>query len=155
MYGNGTAVSVHPPVPSPGLPHGYTLTSYITMLNQVNDPNSRVFFGFIATGTNLPSVVAIRGTVGGIEWIKDAEVWPPLAFEPVANSGHVVKGFDDFYRTLVLSDALAGGGAPEVSTLNSMAHVNGGKPFAQQVSDALASGGAAGRCRAADRRHGP
>lgn len=79
------------------LPAGYSLVTTI-YADDITDGDPTYFkFGFIArSGSDV--VVAIRGTEGILEWIRDIEFRPvPFAAYPAA--GSVEHGFLDFYES--------------------------------------------------------
>lgn len=91
--------NLHPPAQD--LPAGYQIVLYLTAVDHFVDDTERVFYGFIAQSTMLPTeyVIAIRGTKDFIEWLIDAE-FCPTEFVSVPNSGKVEDGFYSVYKTL-------------------------------------------------------
>ncbi|MGA2255622.1 MAG: lipase family protein [Thermoguttaceae bacterium] len=78
------------------LPPGYALVSNVYDDDITDDTADFNVFGFIAqAGTDV--IVAIRGTVGVFEWIKDFE-FGVVPF-PYADAGYVENGFERFYAT--------------------------------------------------------
>jgi hypothetical protein len=97
--------------PTPqGLPTGFRFGAWITMRDFVLAPTGPEFYGLIAHSTTDPmeSVLAIRGTVGGIEWWDDVNA---VALQPfkVPNSGLVGAGFAKIYDTLQVIEPPASG----------------------------------------------
>jgi predicted lipase len=88
LYSSGAAVPV--------LPASYTLVSNIYADDITdNDPAYKVF-GFIArSGSDV--VVAIRGTEGILEWIRNFDL--ALVRFPYATAGNTEQGFNGFYAT--------------------------------------------------------
>jgi triacylglycerol lipase len=102
---------LHPAVLSPSqdqykdFPPGYTLRYNIHMTDFFLGQNITAYYGFIAFSNDNPKdlVIAIRGTVGYMEWWDDIHVFP--AENPFAeNGGLVVSGFLDLYRSLKVSE---------------------------------------------------
>lgn len=84
-----------PPVVN--LPAGYSLVSKIYADDITDDDPTYFVFGFIATkGTD--AVVAIRGTEGILEWIRDLHA--KLVDFPATPGGKVEQGFAQFYASL-------------------------------------------------------
>src|SRR5579872_3135366 len=91
------------------LPTGYTLVTQIYADDLTNDDPDYVVFGFIArSGTDV--VVAIRGTEGFLEWIKDFELI--LVPFPYA-AGKVEQGFKSFYASFLTGNTA---GSPRVAS---------------------------------------
>jgi predicted lipase len=88
LYSSGAAAPVLPP--------GYTLVSNIYADDITdNDPAYKVF-GFIARkGPEV--VVAVRGTEGILEWIRNFDL--ELVRFPYATAGKTEQGFNGFYAT--------------------------------------------------------
>ncbi|SDP50488.1 Lipase (class 3) [Mucilaginibacter sp. OK268] len=85
----------------PEFPSGYRLLFNIQMSNFFGPILKPVYFGFAAIDLSNPSsiVIAIRGTVGWMEWWDNLHAYPvPCPFAP--NSGNVVAGFLDLYNSL-------------------------------------------------------
>jgi len=77
-------------------PPGYTLISKVYADDITdNDPRYKVF-GFIAR-SGSDAIVAIRGTEGVIEWIRDF-FFLPVPF-PYVNAGRTEQGFTGFYSS--------------------------------------------------------
>ncbi len=77
-------------------PAGYSLVSKVYADDVTDNTAEFKVFGFIAK--NGPDVVvAIRGTQGVFEWIRDAEF--RLVRFPYVNAGNVERGFGGFYST--------------------------------------------------------
>ncbi len=92
------------------LPTGYTLVTQIYADDLTNDDPDYVVFGFIArSGTDV--VVAIRGTEGFLEWIKDFELI--LVPFPYAAAGKVEQGFKSFYASFLTGNTA---GSPRVAS---------------------------------------
>jgi predicted lipase len=89
--------------PAPALPPGYVLVSEIFADDITDhDPVYKVF-GFIARkGPEL--VVAIRGTEGILEWIRDFDL--ELVRFPYATAGKTEQGFNGFYATFRTGNAV-------------------------------------------------
>jgi hypothetical protein len=99
MYKNDPT-DLNPPK-SANFPSGYDLAANVQMSDFIGAEEDRKFYGFIAVSKSGPPtwVLAIRGTVGYIEWWDDfhLELQP---FSQVADGGKVAAGFLDIYATL-------------------------------------------------------
>jgi predicted lipase len=86
------------------LPTGYSLVTQIYADDITDgDPDYKVF-GFIArSGSDV--VVAIRGTEGFLEWIRDFELI--LVPFPYASAGKIEQGFKSFYASFVTGNTTA------------------------------------------------
>jgi predicted lipase len=79
-------------------PAGYTLVSKIYADDITDDVPDFMVFGFVAR-SDSDVVVAIRGTEGVFEWIKNV-FFGLVPFPFVANAGSTEQGFTNFYSTL-------------------------------------------------------
>lgn len=130
MSGQG----LDPPIPS-DFPKDYDVVANITMVDSVTGGGgTREFYGFIAhskaTGTN-DYVMAIRGTIGIVEWIIDLRSFYAIPFH---GHGNVGSGFADTYASL---NATGRGAAMAGSAGEAKAGAD--RPFAAQVADIIAN----------------
>ena len=85
-------------------PVGYRLLFNIHMTDFFGPFKKTVYYGFIAIDLANPSnlVIAIRGTMGLMEWWNDLQLYS-IACPFAPNSGHVVAGFLNLYSSLKVS----------------------------------------------------
>ncbi|MGA2031993.1 MAG: lipase family protein [Thermoguttaceae bacterium] len=129
-------------------PAGYSLVSKVYADDVTDDTAAFKVFGFIAQrGADV--VVAIRGTEGVLEWIRDFEF--ALVRLPFVNAGMVEQGFDRFYSSFrsgpnndaqrvvdALAKLIAGG---TVKTLRIAGHSLGSALATLLAIDLAANGG--------------
>jgi len=114
------------------MPAGYTLVRTIQMTDFFGPVQTRVFYGFVAVGgTPKTAVVALRGTASNTEWWDDLH-WDLVPFAQVSRGGKVAQGFYDIYNTL------------GTMTPGQQQSTPAPGAFAAEVSDAVATGFAAG-----------
>jgi hypothetical protein len=116
------------PVPSADFPAGYQLIAWINMRDFILGSTDPVFYGFIARSMTDASqfVLAIRGTLNGVEWWDDANAAIKTPFK-VPGCGSVGAGFARIYDTLEVIERPTGA-ATAAQSLRSI----GG--FCQQVA---------------------
>ena len=108
QYGPATAVtygpfiqaaeaqySSHPSVVNPAtitnMPAGYKLVRTIQMTDFLGPEQSRVCYGYVATGGDPgTAVVALRGTESTMEWWDDFH-WDLVPFTQIPNGGKVAR----------------------------------------------------------------
>jgi Lipase (class 3) len=127
MYDRATLT----PPPSADFPAGYQLTAWINMRDFILGSTDPVFYGFIAQSMTDASqfVLAIRGTLNGVEWWDDVNAAIKIPFK-VPGCGSVGAGFARIYDTLEVIERPAGAvmASPVAQSLRSI----GG--FCQQVA---------------------
>jgi hypothetical protein len=89
------------PDPDPTIPNTYELGAWIHMSDFLLGREDPQFYGIVCFEKANPDsrIIAIRGTVGAIEWIDDAFIIP-VPFRQVPSAGRVAQGFDKIYTTL-------------------------------------------------------
>ncbi|MGO9110090.1 MAG: lipase family protein [Thermoguttaceae bacterium] len=141
LYTQGNPDDFIPPV-------GYDLASKVYADDVTDGTAEFKVFGFIAK-SDSDVVVAIRGTEGVFEWIKDFEFG--LVRFPYVNAGNVESGFSGFYSTFrtgpdntasrvvdTLAELIAEGG---VKTLRIAGHSLGSALATLLAIDVAANGG--------------
>jgi hypothetical protein len=82
------------------MPAGYTLVRTIQMTDFFGPARSRVFYGYVAVGSDpATAVVALRGTESTMEWWDDFH-WDMVPFTQIPNGGNVAQGFYDIYTSI-------------------------------------------------------
>jgi hypothetical protein len=119
------------PPPSADFPAGYQLTAWVNMRDFILGSTDPVFYGFIVQNMTDASqfVLAIRGTLNGVEWWDDFNAAIKTPFK-VPGCGSVGAGFARIYETLEVIERPTGAAtAPVVA--QSLKSIGG---FCQQVS---------------------
>ncbi len=119
------------PPPSADFPAGYQLTAWINMRDFILESTDPVFYGFIAQSMTDANqfVLAIRGTLNGVEWWDDLNAAIKIPFK-VPGCGSVGAGFARIYDTLEVIERPTGTAtAPAVA--QSLRSIGG---FCQQVA---------------------
>lgn len=133
--------------PAPSLPASWALIAWIQMSDFVLFDSTPKFYGFVARNTSAPDqhVIAMRGTVGWIEWYDDFSIFrTPFAQAP--NAGRVARGFDKIYSTMNLIPVTMQ--APMLTPTPSARTLSGS--FGQQVDELVS-----GRPRSTELEAGP
>jgi Lipase (class 3) len=119
------------PPPSADFPSGYQLSAWINMRDFILGSTDPIFYGFIAQSMTDANqfVLAIRGTLNGVEWWDDVNAAIKVPFK-VPGCGSVGAGFARIYDTLEVIERPAGAvmASPMAQSLRSI----GG--FCQQVA---------------------
>jgi hypothetical protein len=105
------------PPPSADFPAGYQLTAWINMRDFILGSTDPVFYGFIAQNMTDANefVLAIRGTLNGVEWWDDFNAAIKTPFK-VPGCGSVGAGFARIYETLEVIERPTGAAtAPAVA----------------------------------------
>lgn len=91
--------NLQPPLPD-ALKQRYELVAYINAIDEFGSTKDTVFYGFALRSRSLPTeiIIAIRGTLGFLEWIIDFEIEPVPS--PIPNTGHVEDGFLSIINTM-------------------------------------------------------
>jgi len=135
------------PPPSADFPAGYQLTAWINMRDFILQSTDPVFYGFIAQSMTDANqfVLAIRGTLNGVEWWDDLNAAIKIPFM-VPGCGSVDAGLARIYDTLEVIERPTGAAtAPAVA--QSLRSIGG---FCQQVA-ALVRRNSAATARATGR----
>jgi hypothetical protein len=135
------------PPPSADFPAEYQLRAWINMRDFILESTDPVFYGFIAQSKTDASqfVLAIRGTLNGVEWWDDLNAAIKIPFK-VPGCGSVGAGFARIYDTLEVIERPTGAAtAPAVA--QSLRSIGG---FCQQVA-ALVRRNSAATARATGR----
>jgi Lipase (class 3) len=119
------------PAPSVDFPAGYQLTAWINMRDFILGSTDPVFYGFIARSMTDASqfVLAIRGTLNGVEWWDDVNAAIKTPFK-VPGCGSVGAGFARIYNTLEVIERPTGA-ATAPAAAQSLRSIGG---FCQQVA---------------------
>ena len=135
------------PPPSADFPAGYQLTAWINMRDFILESTDPVFYGFIAQSMTDANqfVLAIRGTLNGVEWWDDLNAAIKIPFK-VPGCGSVGAGFARIYDTLEVIERPTG--APTAPAVAQSLRSIGG--FCQQVA-ALVRRNSAATARATGR----
>jgi len=126
MFNGGNAPLKPPPA---GVPAGYTLHDYIIMSDfLIWGTKKEAFYGYIATKDDgSESVVATRGTVGGLEWLDNLHAsFMPFVIDQ-KQLGLVHSGFGRIYQTIDVRPAGS----------DSLTLANAGESFADKAAAAI------------------